>query len=212
MKYIITLLSLLVFFAFPACKKVENSLPLETPADTVIVTNGFSYFINANVGGTPIVMYNNIDSVGNGVWRENTSACGAGVNAVFTSYFAYVSDTSRKQWISFGLKNCVADSADGFSDSTYYVGSFPVEISKPDTAHAFINFMDVDSVLWSSSVSPNGLNAQATHSFNVTEVIKNYDSISALKVKGNLSGWVYNATGDSLLVNITSFYSRAWAY
>lgn len=212
MKYIFVLLVSIGLASFMSCEKVETSVPPALPADSIIVTNGFDYFVSATIGVVPLNMQNNVDSVGNSVLREDLGPCGVGTNTLFTSYFAYVSDTSRKQWIAFGLENCVSDTADGFSDSTYLVGSFPIEISKPDTAKGFINAMDADSVFWSSSLAPNGLAAQVSHSFNVTEVTKSYDGTSALLVKGNLSGWVYNLAGDSVLVSVSDFYSRAWAY
>jgi hypothetical protein len=198
--------------SFMSCEKVDNSVPSAIPPDSIIVSNGFEYFIEGNIGGVPLAMYNNVDDVGNSVVREELNACGFGIETKFYSYFAYVSDTSRKQWITFGLTNCVADTADGFSDSTYYVGSFPIEINDPNKSIGFINYMDADSNLWTSSGGPNGVGAQATHMFNVTEVTKSYDATSALRVKGNFSGWVYNTNGDSVLVSATGFYSRAWGY
>lgn len=191
--------------------KMENSLPPEAPVDSIIVTNGFDYYIDITIDDTSMVLENNVNHVGNGVFREDIGACSSGNETKFSSYFAYVSDTTKKEWIGFGLANCVHDTANGITDSTFYVFSFPMEIAYPDTAVAFINYMDADSVLWSSGMGANGLSAQATHSFNITEVTRNFDGFSALKVKGNFTGWVYNIAGDSLLVSKAEFYTRAWA-
>lgn len=212
MKYILILFGLIGLTSIMSCQKVDNSVPEPVPEDSIVVSNGFEYFISSDVGGSALVMYNNIDSVGNSVVREDVNPCGFGVNTRFHSYFGYVSDTSRKERISFGLENCVHDTADGFSDSTYFVGSFPIEINDPDLASGFILFIDSDSVLWSSSAGPNGLGAQSSHKFVVTEVTKSYDGISALRVKGNFSGWVYNPGGDSMLVQCNDFFTRAWGY
>ncbi|MGB0805180.1 MAG: hypothetical protein ACPGRC_00730 [Salibacteraceae bacterium] len=212
MKYIFIFMVGIGFFSFMSCEKVETSVPKEAPADSIIVSNGYEYFIEGKVGGVPFSMHNNVDSVGNSVLKEELNACGFGAETKFYSYFAYVSDTSRKQWVAFGLSNCVADTADGFTDSTYYVGNFPIEINDPDKASGFINYMDPDSNLWTSSGGPNGLGAQVSHNMNLTEVTKSYDATSALRVKGDFSGWVYNASGDSLLVEATGFFTRAWSY
>jgi len=192
-------------------KKIENSLPPEIPADSIIVTNGFDYYIDITVGDTSMLLKNNENHVGNGVFRQDMGACSAGNQTIFTSYFAYVSDTTKKEWIGFGLSNCVSDSANGISDSTYFVFSFPIEIVYPDTAVAFINYMDANSVLWSSGIGTNGLSAQSSHTFDITEVTRNFDGFSALKVRGSFTGWVYNDNGDSLLVSKAEFYTRAWA-
>jgi hypothetical protein len=212
MKNIFGLFFVAILTSFVSCgDKVENSLPPEPPVDSIIVTNGFDYYIDFTVDGISMVLKNNENNVGNGVFKQDFGSCSGGNETKFSSYFAYVSDTTKKEWIGFGLANCVHDSANGITDSTFYVFSFPVEIANPDTAVAFINYMDADSVFWSSSLGSNGLSAQSSHLFNVTEVTRNYDGFSALKVKGNFTGWVYNGTGDSLLVSKAEFYSRAWA-
>ena len=212
MKHIFLLFFVAILTSFVSCKnKVENSLPPEPPVDSIIVTNGFDYYIDITVGDTSMLLENNVNHVGNGVFKQDVGSCGGGNEFKFSSYFAYVSDTTKKEWIGFGLANCVNDTADGITDSTYYVFSFPVEVTYPDTAVAFIDYLDADSVLWSSSMGANGLSAQSSHLFNVTEVTRNFDGFSALKVKGNFTGWVYNANGDSLLVSKAEFYTRAWA-
>lgn len=213
MKQIIVLLfSIALIFTVSCKKKIDTSVPPPTPEDSMIVVNDFDYYINATIGGATLNMKSNINNVGNGVYREEISTCGLGNTVKFASYFAYVSDTAKKEWISFGLTNCVADTANGTNDSTYIKLTFPMEVNYPDTSIAFINYIDSDSVFWSSSLGPNGLGAQATHAFKVTEVTKNYDGFSALRVKGNFSGWIYNASGDSLEVSSADFFSRAWAF
>lgn len=213
MKYIILLLvSVSVIFTMSCNKKVDTSLPPPQPEDSMVVVSDVDYFINATVGGTALRMKSSVNNVGNGVFREDQGPCGLGNTMKFTSYFAYVSDTSKKEMIGFGLRNCVSDTADGLNDSTYLKSSFPIEISYPDTSIAFINYIDVDSVFWSSSLAPNGFSPQSTHSFTITDVAKNYDGFSALEVKGSFSGWVYNASGDSILISNASFFSRAWAF
>lgn len=211
MKYFLALLFSVFILSFFSCEKVENTLPDVVVQDSNVVINGLDYFVNATIGNSSLVMQSNVNNVGNGILRDNITPCGVGVTTRFTSYFAYVSDTTNKEWIGFGLTNCVNDTANGFSDSTYVVGSFPIEISVPDTASAFIMYMDSDSNLWSSAISANGLLAQASHSLNITEVTACYDGVAALRVRGNLSGWVYNLTGDSVLVTVNDFYTRAWS-
>ena len=213
MKYLLALTVSIFLLSFLSCEKVENTVPPEKAPDSIIVTNGFDYFVNASISNVGWVMHNNVDNVGNSVIREEFGACGFGDETEFMSYFAYVSDTTRKQWLGFGLTNCVHDTADGFTDSTYYVNSFSMEVPVTNEPVGFIKYMDADSNFWSSSQGINGNAAQIPHSFNVTEVIKNYDGIAALQVKGNFSGWVYNVAGDdSLLIIVSDFHTRAWKY
>jgi hypothetical protein len=212
MKNIILLIfSISLIFTISCKKKIDASFPPPQPKDTMIVVNDFDYYINATIGGTKLNMKSNVNNVGNGVFKEDLAPCGLGSTMKFTSYFAYVSDTSKKESISFGLTNCIHDTSNGTNDSTYLKLSFPMEISYPDTSIAFINYIDSDSVFWSSSLGKNGLTPQASHSFTVTEIDKNFDGFSTLKVKGSFSGWIYNVNGDSLLVSAADFYSRAWA-
>ncbi len=212
MKYTVALILSVFFVSFYSCKKVENSLQEVVVHDSSRVVNGFEYFVNATIGNSTLIMQSNLDHVGNGVLRDELAPCGLDIATRFTSYFAYVSDTTRKEWLGFGLTNCVNDTANGFSDSTYRVGSFPIEVSFPDTASGFILYMDSDSNLWSSAWSTNGLLAQVPHTFNITEVTPSFDGIAALRVKGNLSGWVYNVNGDSVLITVNDFYTRAWSF
>ncbi len=212
MKYTLALLASVFVLSFYSCEKVDNSLPIEPVQDSIRVVNGFDYFINATVDGSSLNMLNNIDNVGNGLIRTEIGPCSNGNSTRFTSYFGYVSDTARKELIAFGLTNCVNDSTNGFTDSTYVVGSFPIEIGNADTAVGFIYYMDMDSVLWTSSMGQNGLAAQVSHTFNVTEVQPSYDGIAALRVRGSLSAWVYNIDGDSIQINVSEFYTRAWKY
>lgn len=209
----ITLLSFIAFiFVFTSCsEKIQNTALPEPPADSIYVTNGLNYFLDIKIGDSTLLFENNKNNVGNGVFKDNFGPCSGGNTTTFTSYFAYVSDTTRKERVFFGLTNCVHDSANGFNDSTYYEFSFPVEITYPDTSSAFINYLDADSVMWSSSLGQNGLSPQVTHMFNITNVERNLDGLANLQVKGNFTGWVYNANGDSLLVSKAEFYTRAWA-
>jgi len=212
MKQFFNLLFLSILISLASCsEKIENTVLPKPPADSTVVTNGLPYYINITIGDTTLVLKNDTDNVGNGVYKQQFGACSGGETTTFTSYFAYVSDTSRKELIAFGLTNCVNDTANGINDSTYYVSSFPLEISYPDTSTAFINYLDADSVLWSSAMGQNGLSPQVSHSFNVSQVNRNLDGISNLMITGNFTGWVYNLNGDSLLVSRAEFYSRAWA-
>lgn len=213
MKHFIGLLFLTSMAFIMSCNNnVEITTPDEPLPDSVIITNGFDYYLNFTAGGTSFQMKNNVNHIGNGVLTQELGPCGIGYNAKFTSYFGYVSDTSRKEWLGFGLKNCVSGTTLGNSDSTYRVLDFPIEINRPDTAIGFIEYHDANNVLWSSSASPNGLTAQLTHALKITEITTNYDGISALKIKGTFTGWVYNVDGDSLLIANAEFYSRAWAH
>ena len=212
MRYTLALLASVFILSIYSCEKVDNTLPEPDVQDSIQVVNGFDYFVSATINGTALNMLNNVDNVGNGLVRTELAPCSNGNSTRFTSYFGYVSDTSRKELIAFGLTNCVSDTANGFSDSTYVVGSFPIEIGNADTAVGFISYRDMDGVLWTSSMGPNGLAAQSSHMFNITEVLACYDGIAALKVRGSLSGWVYNVDGDSVLVNVSDFYTRAWKY
>lgn len=210
MKHSLTLILSVFIVSFYSCEKLDNTVP-ETPVqDSIEVINGKEYFIQGLVGDSTIFMKANTDNVGNGILKEELTSCGLGIQTQVTSYFAYVSDTTRKEWVGFGLNNCVSDSADGFSDSTYIPGSYPMEISLLDTASSFLLFMDRDSSLWSSALGQNGLIAQMGHGMNISEVTPCYDGIAALRVKGNISGWVYNIDGDSMLITVSDFYTRAW--
>ena len=210
MKNIFGLLFLSIMTCMMSCNnKVALTTPGELPPDSIIVTNGFDYFLYFTVDGNSFQMKNNVDHIGNGVLKQELGPCG--VDMKFTSYFGYVSDTARKEWLGFGLKHCTNGGAIGLSDSTYRILNFPIEINRPDTAIGFIEYNDANNVLWSSAVSPNGLTAQLSHYLNITQIEVNYDGLSALKIKGSFSGWVYNANGDSLLISNAEFYSRARA-
>jgi hypothetical protein len=201
-----------LMFTVSCSEKVNISTPEPAASDTNIVSNGFDFYLNYTVNGSTVQMKNNVDHVANGVNREDVSPCAFGNNVKFTSYFAYASDSTRKDWLAFGLSNCILDGGNGVNDSTFKVFTYPIEIYQQGAAIGFILYNDPNNVLWSSSLSPNGLDAQKPYSISISEVAKNFDGFSALKVKGEFSGWVYNLNGDSLLISDASFYSRARAF
>jgi hypothetical protein len=204
---------------FYGCNEMELTQPEIIPIDTVGILDGSDYFVKFTFGNKVFKFESSSESVSNGVFKEVISSCQDPFydSTRFTSYFARASSNSRDEIISFGLVHCVPKNATGYNDSTYVIGEFPMENSQWDTVftespRGFISFLDSDSVLWSSSLALNGFGAQKTHSFEVTLVKPNYDIYAVLDVEGTFSGWVYNQSGDSILVKDGSFFSRAWSF
>ena len=203
---------------FSACNsRLDISNPVIIPADTIVITDG-GYYLNATIGNRVFNFRTKNSQTANGVFKDVLGPCISGNHdsTQYSSYFSNVADSGIKEVISFGLIHCVPSDANGYRDSTYLAGTYPIENTKVDTipvdtARGFINYLDSENVLWSSGLTTKGYGAQKNHSFIITSVQANYDINAALNVTGTFTGWVYNGLGDSLLVSNAKFYSRAWA-
>ena len=218
-KYLYIVLLGAIIIHVSAC---NDSLEISNPAPVVVDTTGIiseqDYFLSITIGDTSMNFNTKSIDVANGVFKSVLGPClFTGFDSTqYSSYFSKVADTNHNEIVWFGLVNCVPPNANGFADSTYVVGSYPMENTvvdtiPVDTARGFISYLDKDSVMWSSSFAMNGPRAQQNHTFNLTRVEVNYGVDAVLNIEGDFSGWIYNVDGDSQLVSAAKFNSKAWS-
>lgn len=215
MKYIYSILIGCTILFYSSCNdELEVSAPEIIPVDTVDVLTGKEYYLTIVIDDTSLTFRSSRPKQGTGIFKESLGTCISGNDSMkFSSYFSRVADTNHNEIVSFGLINCITPNANGYRDSTYVEGSYPIGgvVDTTTNVSAFFEYLDSDSVLWSTMLTTKGYGAQKNHPFNLTEVKTNYYIDSVFDIKGDFSGWVYNGTGDSMLVSKAVFFSKAWA-
>lgn len=197
-----------------SCEKLENSVPEPEPYIPADVLTEDAYFVQFSAGGQQYRWESQVNGVANFVDKQSLGSCGI-VNSTYThtSSFAHVADTNFVKAFSFYTSVCLADTGASALDSVFYRSSFPVEILYTDSIHSFgFAFIDNDTVLWQSNLGPNGVGAQATHSFNVDSVQMSFDGTAARIVSANFSSWMYNSNGDSIEITNGKLFAKVLAY
>jgi len=217
MKYLyITLFGLTILYLSSCNRELAVSAPEIIPIDTVGVLAGNEFYLTITVGDTTMSFRTSRKKDATGTYKEVVGACVFGNDSTqFHSYFSRVADTNHNEIVSFGLINCVDANANGYRDSTYVrETSYPMGDYPDSTTNvkAFIQYVDSDEMVWSSTLTTKGPGAQKNHKFNLLTVsAANYvDAI--FDITGDFTGWIYNGTGDSLLVSKATFRSKAWAF
>jgi len=218
MRYIyIALFGLTILFTTSCTRELEISAPEIIPIDTVDVLSGNEFFLTVSIGDTTMSFRTSRKKEATGTYKVVVGTCAlTGEDSVqFYSYFSRVADTNHNEIVSFGLINCVPPNANGYRDSTYVRETTYPMGDYPDTTtsvKAFIEYIDADSVIWSSVLTTKGPGAQKKHSF-VLETVSVANYVDAVfDITGSFTGWIYNGTGDSLLVSRATFRSKAWGF
>lgn len=215
MKYIYIILIGFTILFYSSCNdELEVSGPTITPVDTVGVITGKDYYLTVVIGDTSLSFRSSKANQGTGVYKQSLGTCILGDDSMqFVSYFSRVADSNHNEIVSFGLINCAASNANGYRDSTYVEGEYPIGdlVDTTTNVKAFFEYLDADSVLWSTMLTTKGYGAQKKHPFNLTRVKTNFHVDSVFDIEGDFTGWIYDGTGDSMLVSTGVFYSKAWA-
>jgi len=215
MKYIYTILIGITILFYSSCNdSLEVSGQEIIPIDTVDVLTGKDYYLTIVIDDTSLSFRSSRVNQGTGVYKQVLGTCISGNDSMqFVTYFSRVADTNHNEIVSFGLINCIEANANGYRDSTYVEGVYPIGdlVDTTTNVKAFFEYIDSDSVLWSTTLTTKGYGAQKNHPFNLTKVTTNYQIDSIFEIEGDFTGWIYNGIGDSMLVSRAVFYSKAWA-
>lgn len=167
-------------------------------------------FVSAEVDNIPVHYANGIEGYSNWTISEEEGFCGVDTTRFLQSHVtAFVVPSKLEESIYVNILGCVGiDSASDINkiDSVLVVGPYSYYPKLKSNRSAMVNFIDSDSVLWSTSF---GGNTSSFARFELSAIIDNDDDNFSGKIAfGKFEGYLYNLQGDSVKIKNGQFKGR----
>tara|TARA_R110002050_G_scaffold297339_2_gene458638 strand:+ start:53488 stop:54150 length:663 start_codon:yes stop_codon:yes gene_type:complete len=206
------LVGLITSLFISSCESDEALAIYDNPnqSDTTGNNVQVDLFVSAEVDNIPVHYANGINKYTNWTISEEEGFCGVDTSRFLQSHStAFIIPSKLEESIYVNILGCVKnDSASALNkiDSVLVVGPYSYYPKLTHNRSAMINYIDMDSVLWSTSF---GGNTSSFARFDLSAIIDNNDDNFSAKIAfGKFEGYLYNGQGDSLKIKNGQFKGR----